>query len=364
MNKLVLLFIILSNCLCYSQNRDNSDKSIDSTNFDTIYPFALRGEMDEVFSFLDSSKDENLNIAQQKTKQKYYDRFITRSEDFEFNTSNPVMIDMFNRYQNYWRSILIEKVDQDLADKLFFNEMMLFLKREHDLSQTIDEIKPKYYPLFQEFFKAKGFHGLAMGKTDHLFDLYLWQNEEETVYDIELPETEVKVPVVFMKDFISFGWSYYTTFGYSSTGGWVGVDKIYCVKEAYDISSEQFRISYIAHEGQHFVDIKAYPKLKQADLEYRAKLTELALAEKSLIKVIEKFITNAKNDKSNAHAYSNYLVIHELSKTFFNINYVSDIDKWKGVSIKKINNFGAKKLKAHTLILNKKGAETVESCIL
>jgi hypothetical protein len=364
MRKIILFYLTLLSCLSYGQDRETLLKAIDSTNFDAIYPFALRGEMDDVFSLLQVSKDENLNKEQQKIKQKYYNRFITNSEDFEYNTSNLVMIDMLKRFQNYWRSILIEKVDQDLADKLFFNEMMFFLKREHNLTQSIEDIKPRYYALFQEFFKANGFHGLAMGKTDHLFDLSLWKNEEEEVYDIKLPETKVRVPVVFMKGFVSIGWSHYTTFGKNSTGGWTSSRKLNCVAEFYDTSTEKFRISYVAHEGQHFADIKVYPKLKQADLEYRAKLTELALGKESIIKIIKKFITNAKNVKSNAHAYSNYLIINKLSNVFFNSNYESDIDKWEGIPVKKINNFGIKYLKEHTVKLNEKGADNVESCIL
>jgi hypothetical protein len=364
MKKVILLFLVLSSCLTYGQRRENSLRIIDSTNFDTIYPFALRGEMDKVFSLLNSSIDDDLSKGQKKIKQKYYNRFITISEDFEYNTSNLVMIDMLKRFQNYWRSILIEKVDQSLADELFFNEMILFLKRKHKLTQSIEDIKSRYYRLFQEFFKANGFHGIAMGKTDHLFDLYLWKNEEEVVYNIKLPETEVSVPVVFMKDFVSIGWSHYTTFGKNSTGGWATSSKLNCVAELYDTSTEKFRISYVAHEGQHFADFKVYPKLKQADLEYRAKLTELALSKESTIKIIKKFITNAKNDKSNAHAYSNYLVISKLSKGFFKNNYESDIDKWKGISVNKINDFGVKHLNEHTVELNTKGAGTVESCIL
>lgn len=359
-----LLLLLLSCFLSYGQDKQELVKVIDSTNFDTIYPHALRGEMDEVFSILDASEDKLLNKEQRDIKQKYYDRFIFNAEDFEYSTSNPLMIDMFKRFQNYWRSILIEKVDQEHADELFFNEMIVFLKRNYNLTESIDEIESEYFSLFKEFLNANGFHGIAMGKTGHLFDLYLWKDEKEVVYDIKLPETEVKVPVVFMKNFVSNGWSHYTTFGDSYSGGWTLPDKLYCVEEAYDLSSENFKISYVAHEGQHFADIKTYPKLKQADLEYRAKLTELALAKTSTMKIIKKFITNAKNDTTNAHAYANYLVIKNLSDAFFNRSYVSAMVEWKKLPIKKINKIGYKLLKEHTVKLNKKGAKTVETCIL
>ena len=41
-------------------------------------------------------------------------------------------------------------------------------------------------------------------------------------------------------------------------------------------------ISYLAHESRHFEDYQLFPKLKSADLEYRAKLTELSMANETL----------------------------------------------------------------------------------
>ena len=45
-----------------------------------------------------------------------------------------------------------------------------------------------------------------------------------------------------------------------------------------DRTSETFLVSYLKHEARHFADTLDFPNLSGADLEYRAKLTELAFA--------------------------------------------------------------------------------------
>ena len=318
--------------------------------------------MDTVFKILNVTKDSWLTPDQQKLKSNYYKRFISNSEDFNYKTDNPVIVDMFKRYQYYWRSVLIEKVDQKLADSLFIGEMLAFLQKEFKPKFSIGEIYSNYNNLFQDFYKSKGVYGVSPSKTGILFDLYLWSDEREVIYEIVLPETSVKVPVVFMQNFISNGWGFYTTFGKKYSAGWASPDKLYCVEKAYDLNSESFKVSYISHEGQHFADYKSFPKLKnQADLEYRAKLTELALAKTSVLSLIAKFVKNAKNDAKYAHAFANYILIKNLSKVLFNSDFVNDINRWKKIAPRKINNASIQLLKANTKALNKLGAKTVSA---
>src|SRR4029077_9164441 len=63
------------------------------------------------------------------------------------------------------------------------------------------------------------------------------------------------------------------------TDGWATAMTLYAVRSAYDIESESFRVSYLAHEAQHFADYGRFPKLARPEREYRAKLTELAEAQ-------------------------------------------------------------------------------------
>ncbi len=362
------LFFIIGFSICFTsiaQNKLTAYTKVDSSNFGKIYPYALRGDMQAVFEMLEMAEDRTLTSKQRDKKQQFYQRFLYQTEGFDYQTSDAEIIDMFKRFQNYWRSVMIENVPQNLADSLFRDEMNYFLKKYFKPDLSIEEIDESYYGLFQDFFESKNMHGIAMGKTGHLYDLYLWKNQKEVDYQIELPEGQsFTVSVVLMRNFISNGWSHYTTFGRSYSGGWATSDKLFCVEEAYGPKDEEeYLISYVSHEGQHFADYQSFPKLKQADLEYRAKLTELSLAKETTYKIINKFITNSKNDKSYAHPYANYMVIKFLSQEIFDTDFEMDMEKWKQASINEINKVALKLLKAHTEQLNTLGAKSIEAYI-
>ncbi|WP_422083802.1 hypothetical protein [Ulvibacterium sp.] len=363
-----LLWSFLLGGICFvaiAQNKIPPHTKIDSSNFDKLYPYALRGDMRAVFEILEMAHDSSLTQDQKNTKKGYYQRFLYRTEDFNYNTDDPVVMDLFKRFQNYWRSIIIENVTQKLADSLFRGEMTYFLKKYVAPDLSIERIDKEYYTLFQDFFKSKDMHGIAMGKTGHLFDLYLWKDQERKEYSIDLPEGQtVEVPIVFMRNFISNGWSHYTTFGHSFSGGWATSKELFCVEESYGPKDgEEFLISYVSHEGQHFADYKIFPKLKQADLEFRAKLTELSLARETTYEILKKFITNAKNDTSYAHPYANYRVIEFLSQKIMKSDFEPDLEKWKRISTKEINRVALKLLKEHSKKLKSMGAESVEAYI-
>ncbi|TRX62023.1 hypothetical protein FNH22_01470 [Fulvivirga sp. M361] len=348
-----------------AQNKSTAYSKVDSTNFNKLYPYALRGNMHAVFEMLEMTEDGYLTQKQRSKKNKYYQRFLYRNDDFDYNTNDAEIVDLFKRFQNYWRSVIIENVSQDLADSLFRDEMNYFLKEHFKPELSIGKIDDDCFTLFQDFFKAKNMHGIAMGKTGHLYDLYLWKDQEEVDYSIDLPEgPTIKVPVVFMRDFISNGWAHYTTFGHSFSGGWATANKLFCVEESYGPKNEEeFLISYVSHEGQHFSDYKLFPKLKQADLEYRAKLTELFLAKKTTYKIIDKFIANAKNDMSYAHAFANHMVIKLLSKNIFDSHFESNLEKWEQIPVNKINRTAFKLLKEHSGKLEALGADSIEAYI-
>src|SRR5690606_27472967 len=115
--------------------------------------------------------------------------------------------------------------------------------------------------------------------------------------------------------------------------------------------------SYLGHEGRHFADHKLFPKLSSADLEYRAKLTELGLAKKTIYELIEFFINNANFGSDNGHSVANFCVIRDFSKAIFGVEFEKDINKWKIIPKKKINKLANKLLQANTKALQLKGAD-------
>lgn len=185
----------------------------------------------------------------------------------------------------------------------------------------------------------------------------MWKSEKDTTYEFSIYAEKINVPVIFMNDFITLGWQEYATLGVSTPGGWTGHnDSLYCVRNLYDLNSEYFLVKFLCHEGRHFADSKLFPKLSSADLEYRAKLTELSLFKEKLYKTINMFIYNANYESDNPHSVANYCVIRDLSKVLFNVEFEKDTSKWGKISVKKINKSAYKLLRVNTSALEKQGA--------
>jgi hypothetical protein len=119
------------------------------------------------------------------------------------------------------------------------------------------------------------------GVTSPYYELMIWRVESPRTYRVALPECVIDVRVVFLDEFTSLGWAGFATCGRYYSAGWATEDSLFAVQSAHETESEGFRVSYLAHEGRHFSDYKEFPKLEQSELEYRAKLTEIAVSENS-----------------------------------------------------------------------------------
>jgi hypothetical protein len=169
-----------------------------------------------------------------------------------------------------------------------------------------------------------------------------------------MADTIVNVPVIFIDTPITLGWEGYATFDHYYPGGWTSADSLYCITKGYDITSEKFRVSYLTHEAQHLIDSKIYSGYSRWIAEYRAKLAELSVAEKTVYTLINFFIKDSKNDSHLTHPYGEYRVISDLSKEIFKENFVIDSKRWETISFQDINNASKKLLKQNTLTLTKK----------
>lgn len=132
-------------------------------------------------------------------------------------------------------------------------------------------------------------------------------------YQIELPEGVEQYTVNILKGFVFRSWMDYLTFGKYGTGGWASEDgTIQCIESAYDFESEKFTVSLLKHEAQHAKDLKEYPDITPAELEYRAKLVELYYS--SDWELLGKFLKTADADKVNdSHAMASMRIKEEFS---------------------------------------------------
>jgi hypothetical protein len=365
MNKFSLIvFSVLILISCNSSKKINLSKEPSNPNFEKIYPFALRGELTNVFEILDTISDIKLNNKEKLIKRNFYNRFRFESEIYNFKTDDTKIIGFVKNFQVYWKAVMLNEQLIEIADSLFKKSMAAYLLPHfQDKNISHKGLKSDLYKYSNQYLKDLGYFSNAYGKTGHLYDLFLWKEEDVKVYPIELINDSVKVPVHFMKNFISTGWSHYTTFGRNYASGWATKKALYSVENAYDRNTEKFKVSYLVHEGQHFVDYQNFPLLKQADLEYRAKLVELAKSQETTYTIIGKFIFNAKKDKNNAHALANYCVIRDLSRLLFSEDYITEKDKWTSISNEAIRNKSQLLFQTHTSKLNDLGSETVSKLI-
>ncbi|MCG8369720.1 MAG: hypothetical protein MJA32_04300, partial [Proteobacteria bacterium] len=164
----------------------------------------------------------------------------------------------------------------------------------------------------QSVIEARGDYAL-LGRTGLLLDILIWTRQSEVDELVELPEGPVNTTVFYLDDFKSRGWANYLTCDHTGTGGWATSEGLFAIVSLYDsLTDEKFRVSYLAHESQHFSDYERFPDISGWQLEYRAKLVELAYARDTLADLLSRFAQNQSDTVADAHSYANRAVLHAL----------------------------------------------------
>ena len=189
---------------------------------------------------------------------------------------------LFAAYSTYWVNAVL---GTDTHEAL---ELELFQKLEHIVGVRCSADWDILEPALARFVERDAVNAL-FGRTLPLRECMLWSSDHVVEYEIDLPLELVNLPVRMLEGFYTKGWCHTITGGARGTGGWVEDGQLCCVADAWDTRHESFRVSYLAHEAQHHSDRIKFAWLEQPELEYRAKLTELALANETLDHLIERF---------------------------------------------------------------------------
>ncbi len=267
-------------------------------------------------------------------KRKYHNRFIKNEE--EKTSSNPILNEISNIYKEYWKIKLLKKSNIAQADSLLQRNLYTYLKNEKLTELSFEDYGSSELNRVIELQGAKA----EFFYLNEIFGITIWDKESVKNYRIELPKNTIQVDVTIIENYLLRDWQNFATVGDVQTGGWVNIHtaKVYCNEGRYNFTSEGFLISYLKHEGLHFVDVKKYKNLSAADLEYRSKLAEFIYLDKELFSRLEEFIVFSNStDRNFSHPYANYSIIKNLSKIFFNSDFEKDISKWKEIPIEKIN---------------------------
>ena len=215
--------------------------------------------------------------------------------------------DILRRYQIYFRDVFYRGIPEaEAADRLMTGLKTLLHLPEADEALLTERL--------QAAFEAEGYHAL-FGKTQGYYGPYIWRDTVPAVYRVELPDGAADYTVNILKGFVFRGWMDYLTFGRFGTGGWASPDgTINCIEQAYDFASERFLVSLLKHEAQHTVDMKQFPEITPAELEYRAKLVELHYS--GDLGLLQKFLSEADERKTgDSHAAAAARIKREFADT-------------------------------------------------
>lgn len=205
-------------------------------------------------------------------------------------------------YQKYYRDVFWLELPAEEAAQRLQERLSGLLCAAPGLS--LEELEE----LAAAAFRKRGLYAL-MGQTGGYYGPYVWRAEELRHYAVELPEGTQDYAVKFLDGFIMKSWLDYISFGETGTGGWSNGDGlIHCVRDAYDLESEQFKVSLLKHEAQHAMDQARYPYITNEELEYRAKLVELIYSKER--PMLERFIGEADTSRAgNGHGLASERIL-------------------------------------------------------
>lgn len=230
--------------------------------------------------------------------------------------TNDVIDDAFVRdvlgdYQDYWWRAMAAPGQRAAQEAALLEKLRKRLGPSATRAANMDEIEP----FLQTQLEQHGVHA-QLGRTPPLRELMVWRKQDTRMFDVQLPEGPYTVRVELLDDFVSRGWMAYGRCERGSAGGWATDKALYAVVPRYSegLDSEEFRVVFLGHETQHFADQNAYPGISSWELEYRAKLVELAQGREVSAKRLDYMVTAQSDDMNSPHTYANKRVVADLTR--------------------------------------------------
>ena len=283
-------------------------------------------------------------------KDKFDEYFLRASDIASINElDDPLVRAIVRRYHDYWRQALLVPQAIEAAERSLFTDVADLIS----FTGNPDEVDSALSLVFSK----RGF-SYSGGRTTPLLDFVLWRNSRTVEFDVELTDTRQNVVVHFLDDVVVRGWSHFATFGHEGTGGWAEPEALYCVTAAYDVESEYFKNRYLRHEARHFVDFKRYPRLNAVDLEYRAKLTELAFST-DVRRLLRWFWQDSNPDSAAPHPLASWHVVHDMAETLDTACHEDAMLCLESASYRDLQAGARRLLVEHTAKLDTLGADTV-----
>jgi hypothetical protein len=321
---------------------------------------ALEGDVREALRILETVPLDTLTSSERTIRERLLKTFVEKQPP-SLEVQDPFVAGVIRIYQGYWMRVLLRETTPAEGKEYLFRRLSGLLERAgcharfRTLGKVLDEVGPRL--------RRKGFYSdvdLGFRITLPYWELMVWRSQSNRTYKVKLPETTVKVKVVFMRDFVSLGWSAFATGGRAFSGGWAGRNTLYCVALIHDPASKGFETGYLAHEAQHFADYKRFPKLEQPELEYRAELVGLILGHENARAALMAIASQTGSTRSAPHNCANLKVFTDISRSIFGGDLpVNDPERWRGISDQAISDAAKALLERNTKSLVARGASRV-----
>jgi hypothetical protein len=292
-----------------------SDEVEDTVLLKQVYSSVLSGKISKAIELLSAAEDK-LTEVEQELKQGLTRRFLTNAEVYP--ETSGLLGELLKIHRSYWIKVLTGKWSVERGKR----ELFKGLKRAaNSRGKMFGAFTEERYDDVADFLvselEKEGIHSI-MGTVSPYGDIIAWKTQYEKGFKVSLPEGIVQVKVVMMDDFVSFGWIGFATLDHKSAGGWAKEDLLYAVASKYDFESEDFKVSYLAHEARHQQDFLRYPNIEdgehEPELEYRAKLTELIMSEETTHDLITAFQRQAKLGRVSSHAHASHFAVRNIGK--------------------------------------------------
>lgn len=307
---IVPIGLLLATAVAPSQCWATDDsKSARAPEVDAVIGEAVTGNVAAAVATLRGMATAGLSDRDSKWRQCMLGRF---GEATAAAVEDPPMPDRSRRileaYRRYWRDVLVGRLSRDQGEANLRRDLGAVLPEQPGVTTDMDERTEQARLAIEK----DGLHALT-GQTMPFWELMIWTKQDDRSDVQHLPGGDVEVQVHLLDKFASLGWLAYATCDRAFTGGWAKDKGLFAVVPAYEsLDSEEFKVSFLGHESQHFSDYKHFPKLQEPDLEYRAKLVEIIMSQKSTRNLLDFFKTSAQRSRALPHPFANYWVTQRL----------------------------------------------------
>ena len=308
----------------------------------TYVALAIQGDLRQAPSMFEASVGGG--AAGAALREQFSERFL---EPAVSPASQPAITDpaeaVARAYRNYWRQNLMRENDTSEAEAALVATLSGILQSGSHMTEP--DLTSERLTL--DLLEQSGWH-YSVASTPPWRDLFVWKSEQRANFRVELTDVSVPVEVIFMDDFVVQGWKDFASLGLASTTGWVEDERLYCVAWAYDTTSENFAVSYLKHEARHLADLRRFPDMDTVELEYRAKLTELAFAHRDLQRIWNDFRAKAANNPASPHAQANWRVVRAVEGALAAVQRQETPDASEPVDATRVNRAARRLLRENT----------------